>query len=132
MIEIEHANQAQDFAGVGFTTLVIVSRNTMTRRLGAISTSTSLEFSRTREFAPALTDLRRRCRLAMGVCQGARCIGPAAALVGSLEQARELLDERWKGHRPVLSGDGLAQAELLQATYFGTGALQHEGQAPWR
>src|SRR4051812_14823458 len=95
-------------------------------------TFAELEFSRTREFAPALTDLRRRCRLAMGVCQGARCIGPAAALVGSLDQARELLDERWKGQRPVLSGDGLAQAELLQATYFGTGALHREGQAPWR
>ena len=95
-------------------------------------TFAELEFSRTREYAPALTDLRRRCRLAMGVCQGARCIGPAAAFVGELQQARELLDERWKGQRPVLSGDGLAQAELMQATYFGTGALQHAEEAPWR
>lgn len=96
-------------------------------------TFAELEFSRTRELAPSLLDLRRRCRLAMGVCQGTRCIGPAAALVESLDEARALLDERWKGQRPVLAGDGLAQAELLQATYFGTGALQHEAEeAPWR
>jgi hypothetical protein len=95
-------------------------------------TFAELEFSRTREFATSLPDLRRRCRLAMGVCQGARCIGPAAALVESLDEARALLDERWKGQRPVLAGDGLAQAELLQATYFGTGALQHDGEElPW-
>ena len=68
----------------------------------------------------------------MGVCQGARCIGPAAALLEDLGQARELLDERWKGQRPVLAGDGLAQAELTQAVYFGTGALQYEAKAPWR
>jgi glycerol-3-phosphate dehydrogenase len=95
-------------------------------------TFAELEFSRQREFAPTLLDLRRRCRLAMGVCQGARCIGPAAALLGELQQARDLLDERWKGQRPVLAGDGLAQAELLQATYFGTGALNHAEAAPWR
>ena len=95
-------------------------------------TFAELEFARTREFAAGLLDLRRRCRLAMGVCQGARCIGPAAALLEDLSQARELLDERWKGQRPVLAGDGLAQAELLQSTYFGVGALQNEGTAPWR
>ena len=96
-------------------------------------TFAELEFARQKEFASGLLDLRRRCRLAMGVCQGARCVGPAAALVESLDEARALLDERWKGQRPVLAGDGLAQAELLQATYFGTGALQHaEDEAPWR
>jgi glycerol-3-phosphate dehydrogenase len=95
-------------------------------------TFAELQFAREREFAAGLLDLRRRCRLAMGVCQGARCIGPAAALLEDLPQARELLDERWRGQRPVLAGDGLAQAELLQATYFATGALQHEGSAPWR
>lgn len=96
-------------------------------------TFAELEFARVKEFAHGLLDLRRRCRLAMGVCQGARCIGPAAALVESLQEAEQLLDERWKGQRPVLAGDGLAQAELLQATYFGTGALQHaEEQTPWR
>ena len=95
-------------------------------------TFAELEFSRRHEFAPHLLDLRRRCRLAMGVCQGTRCIAPAAAFAGDLRQARDLLDERWKGQRPVLAGDGLAQAELLQATFFGAGALQHEGTAPWR
>jgi glycerol-3-phosphate dehydrogenase len=95
-------------------------------------TFAELAFALRREFAHGLSDLRRRCRLAMGVCQGARCIGPAAALVASLEEAERLLDERWRGQRPVLSGDGLAQAELMQGIYFGTGALQHEGEAPWR
>jgi len=95
-------------------------------------TFAELKFSLEREFAQGLTDLRRRCRLAMGVCQGARCIGPAGALIGSLSEVESLLDERWKGQRPVLSGDGLAQAELMQSTYFGTGALQHRGDAPWR
>jgi len=39
-----------------------------------------LAFSLREEFAESLTDLRRRCRLGMGVCQGARCAGTAAAL----------------------------------------------------
>lgn len=94
-------------------------------------TFAELEFSRAREYAPSLLDLRRRCRLAMGVCQGARCIGPAAALLEDLDEARALLDERWKGQRPVLAGDGLAQAELMQAAYFGSGALGRT-EAPWR
>jgi hypothetical protein len=69
----------------------------------------------------------------MGVCQGARCTGPAAALWAgersaapgeALAQAEALLDERWKGHRPVLASDALAQAELTRGTYFTTGALR--------
>src|SRR5262249_15227455 len=45
-----------------------------------------------------LSDLRRRCRLGMGPCQGTRCAGPAAALfakerrLSSTEAHRELLD----------------------------------------
>ena len=77
----------------------------------------------------------------MGVCQGTRCAGPAAALIAderqlssesALVELTALLDERWKGNRPVLSGDGLAQAELLQGTYYTTGALGPGRGKPWR
>jgi glycerol-3-phosphate dehydrogenase len=101
-----------------------------------------LSFALREEFADSLTDLRRRCRLAMGVCQGARCAGTAAALLArerslehaaALREARALLDERWKGNRPVLAGEALAQAELLQGTYGATGALfREQNEAPWR
>ncbi len=92
-----------------------------------------LAFALRSEFAEGLLDLRRRCRLGMGICQGARCAGPAAALYQeerkatadeALAQAEALLDERWKGHRPVLGNDALAQAELTRGTYFTTGALR--------
>jgi glycerol-3-phosphate dehydrogenase len=84
------------------------------------------------EMAAGLCDLRRRCRLAMGPCQGTRCLAPAAAILAaerrlSPEETRgellELMAERWKGERPVLTGDGLAQAELKMHTYFGLGNL---------
>ena len=106
-------------------------------------TFAELLFSLREEFASSLTDLRRRCRLGMGVCQGARCGGPAAALLAgelglshekALAEANAFLDERWKGHRPVLAGDGLAQAELFQCTYYATCALPRDGapERPWR
>ena len=50
----------------------------------------------------------------------------------ALAEATALLDERWRGNRPVLSGEGLAQAELLQGTYFTTGALGSPRGKPWR
>ena len=105
-------------------------------------TFAELAFSLREEFAVSLADLRRRCRLAMGVCQGTRCGGPAAALLAderqltaeaALSDLTALLDERWKGNRAVFTGDALAQAELLQGTYFTTGALGRPGgDRPWR
>jgi glycerol-3-phosphate dehydrogenase len=104
-------------------------------------TFAELAFSLREEFAESLADLRRRCRLAMGVCQGTRCAGPAAAFLAverqlgaepALAGLTALLDERWKGNRAVFSGDALAQAELLQGTYFTTGALGRDGARPWR
>jgi glycerol-3-phosphate dehydrogenase len=98
-----------------------------------------LVYALRREMATGLCDLRRRCRLAMGPCQGARCLGPAAAIVAtekrlSPEETRgellELMAERWKGERPVLSGDGLAEAELKRATYFGLGNLDVAAAPP--
>ncbi len=104
-------------------------------------TFAELAFSLREEFAESLADLRRRCRLAMGVCQGTRCAGPAAALVAderqlsseaALADLTALLDERWKGNRAVLAGEGLAQAELVQGTYYTTGGLRRGGGRPWR
>ena len=91
-----------------------------------------LVFSIRHEQAHHLVDLRRRCRLAMGSCQGTRCIAPAAALLArerrlnadeTHAEIRSLLDERWKGNRAVATGDGLAQAELAQGSFFTTGHL---------
>ena len=104
-------------------------------------TFAELAFSLREEFAESLADLRRRCRLAMGVCQGTRCAGPAAALLAderqlssdaALADLTALLDERWKGNRAVLAGEGLAQAELAQGTYYTTGGLRRGGGRPWR
>lgn len=91
-----------------------------------------LVYSVRHEQARHLVDLRRRCRLAMGPCQGSRCIAPAAALLArelrlSPDETRgemlSLLGERWKGQRPVATGQGLAQAELTRGTYVQSGAL---------
>jgi len=104
-------------------------------------TFAELSFALREEFADSLGDLRRRCRLGMGVCQGTRCAGPAAALLlterqlsadAALADLTALLDERWKGNRAVLAGDALAQAELVQGTYYTTGALSRAGSPPWR
>ena len=104
-------------------------------------TFAELAFSLREEFADSLADLRRRCRLAMGICQGTRCAGPAAGLVAderqlsaeaALTDLTALLDERWKGNRAVLAGEALAQAELSQGTYFTTGGLRRGGTRPWR
>ena len=104
-------------------------------------TLAELAFSLREEFADSLGDLRRRCRLAMGVCQGTRCAAPSAALVqrerrlpfeSAIAELTSLLDERWKGNRAVLAGEALAQAELVQGTYFTTGALGEAGGRPWR
>jgi glycerol-3-phosphate dehydrogenase len=104
-------------------------------------TFAELAFSLREEFAESLGDLRRRCRLAMGVCQGTRCAAPSAAFLASernlsfdaaVAELTSLLDERWKGNRAVLAGEGLAQAELVQGTYFTTGAVGEAGGRPWR
>jgi glycerol-3-phosphate dehydrogenase len=79
-----------------------------------------------------LTDLRRRCRVGMGPCQGARCAGAAAALFArerdltNAEAHYELLDfvgARFRGKRPVLGGEQMAQEELNRGNYLGVGNL---------
>jgi len=70
--------------------------------------------------------------LGMGPCQGTRCAGPAAALfakergLGSAEAHRELLDfiaGRYRGKRPVLDGEQVAEEELSRGSYLTVGNL---------
>ena len=79
-----------------------------------------------------LVDLRRRCRIAMGPCQGTQCAGPAAALfarerrLSPEETHRELLrllQSRFQAKRAVLDGDELAQEELNRGNYLTVGNL---------
>ena len=79
-----------------------------------------------------LTDLRRRCRVGMGPCQGTRCAGAAMALfarergLSSEEAHRELLDflgARFRGKRSVLDGEQMAQEELCRGSYLAAGNL---------
>ncbi len=96
------------------------------------TTGAELVHSIRNEHAVHLVDLRRRCRLGMGSCQGARCILPAAALLArerdltpseTQGEMLSLLSERWKGNRAVASGEGFAQAELTMGTFFTVGQL---------
>jgi len=97
------------------------------------TTGAELVFAIRHEWARHLVDLRRRCRLAMGPCQGTRCLGRAAALLArerSLDadetqgEMMSLLAERWKGMRAVAAGEGLAQAELMRHAWLGSAALR--------
>lgn len=88
------------------------------------------------EGARTLDDVRRRTRLAMGPCQGYRCIARAGAVLADelqlgpeamLAQVMDLLQQRFRGKTPALSGPSLAQEELNQARYFLVGDLARCG-----
>jgi glycerol-3-phosphate dehydrogenase len=75
-----------------------------------------------------LVDLRRRTRLGMGPCQGGLCAYRAAGIFQEYGSAlhndtgkllKDFLEERWKGMKPVLWGDGLRDAEFLYWIYQG-------------
>jgi glycerol-3-phosphate dehydrogenase len=75
-----------------------------------------------------LVDLRRRTRIGMGPCQGELCAYRGAGLFqefgGSTPEEsvillRDFLEERWKGMKPVLWGDGLREAEFTYWIYQG-------------
>jgi len=75
-----------------------------------------------------LADLALRSRLGKGACQGGFCtirtvahLYDRGAYAGArgLEESLEFLRERWRGVRPVLWGDQLAQAELAEAIHCG-------------
>ena len=78
------------------------------------------------EFPHSLNDLRRRLRLGTGPCQGTFCTFKAAAILAEeLElngedyqlEIIDFLAERWKGKRPPMRGEQLAQEELVQGIY---------------
>ncbi|MFA5518923.1 MAG: anaerobic glycerol-3-phosphate dehydrogenase subunit A [Spirochaetota bacterium] len=75
-----------------------------------------------------IVDLRRRTRIGMGPCQGGLCAYRAAGLFeeykgataeGSIDLLEDFLEERWKGMKPVLWGDGLREAEFTYWIYQG-------------
>lgn len=75
-----------------------------------------------------IVDLRRRTRIGMGPCQGELCAYRAAGLFqeygGAIAEdsvilLRDFLEERWKGMKPVLWGDGLREAEFTYWIYQG-------------
>jgi glycerol-3-phosphate dehydrogenase len=84
------------------------------------------------EWVSDLNDLRRRTRMGMGPCQGARC-GLRAALIladekkegseAALVFLERFLQRRFKGKAPVLKGSMMAQEEISQATYQCLGRL---------
>ncbi|MCU0846807.1 MAG: anaerobic glycerol-3-phosphate dehydrogenase subunit A [Spirochaetes bacterium] len=75
-----------------------------------------------------IIDLRRRTRIGMGPCQGELCAYRSAGLFAdfgiyrpekSIELLYNFLEERWKGIKPVLWGDGLRESEFTYWIYEG-------------
>ena len=73
-----------------------------------------------------IDELRRHVRLGMGPCQGAFCTYRAAGILHGLRRRHagssqtalhDFLNERWKGLRPVASGDQLRQMRLNELIY---------------
>jgi glycerol-3-phosphate dehydrogenase len=82
---------------------------------------------------PRIDDMLRALRLGMGPCQGAFCTLRAAGILeemrpsgpSALQPAREFLDERMKGTRPVLWGDQARQFGLNEIIYREVLDLDH-------
>ena len=78
-----------------------------------------------------LDDLRRKERVGYGPCQAAFCGWRAAAILHErrpgepepLANLARFMEERWRGQRVSLWGEGAVQALLNQAIYRGTFAL---------
>lgn len=87
-----------------------------------------------------LVDLRRRTRIGMGPCQGELCAYRAAGLFTefgeftpdtSTKLLKDFIEERFKGMKPVLWGDGLREFEFTYWIYqglFGLGLVEEEEQ----
>jgi glycerol-3-phosphate dehydrogenase len=86
----------------------------------------AIRYSIRNEWAKTLNDVRRRTRVAMGPCQGCSCIHKVAAVVADelkmppellMRDLSDLLQERWRGKKPLLLGQQLVQEEVLQSSY---------------
>jgi len=91
-----------------------------------------IRFAIREEFPQTLNDLRRRLRLGTGPCQGTFCTFKAAGILAEelelsgddfLVDILDFRSERWKGIRPILRGEQLAQEELAQGMYACVGNL---------
>ena len=89
--------------------------------------------------APTLRDVALRSRLGKGACQGTYCAVRATAHLydrGRLHGGRgiveiaDFLRERWRGEKPVLWGEQLAQAELMEALHCGLFGMELRADAP--
>lgn len=88
-------------------------------------TQSEIEYSLEKLFARDIHAIRKRTRMGMGPCQGTFCtIKTGKVLTENNFTTKEAEDnilqfiqERWKGIRPVLSGDTLREAELTQWIY---------------
>lgn len=78
------------------------------------------------EWVEDLNDIRRRTRMGMGPCQGARCAFQSALILAdeknenadtALAYLENFLQRRFKGKAPVLMDSMLAQEELNQGIY---------------
>jgi glycerol-3-phosphate dehydrogenase len=82
---------------------------------------------------PRIDDMLRALRLGMGPCQGAFCTLRAAGILeamrpvgpSALQPARDFLEERMKGDRPILWGDGARQLGLNEIIYRDIFDLDH-------
>ena len=80
-----------------------------------------LRHAAAREGVRRLTDCALRVRLGVGACQGAGCVGNAAAVLADaldwsaarcVEEVRAFVDERWRAVAPALGGSHLAAMEI--------------------
>jgi len=82
---------------------------------------------------PAIDDMLRALRLGMGPCQGAFCTLRAAGILeemrpvgaSALQPARDFLEERMRGDRPILWGDQARQLGLNELIYRDVFDLDH-------
>ncbi|MCF2136182.1 MAG: FAD-dependent oxidoreductase [Candidatus Thorarchaeota archaeon] len=107
-------------------------------------TEAEIRYTIRNEFPQTMNDLRRRLRIGTGPCQGTFCTFKAAAILAEElglegkqyhEEIIQFLAERWKGKRPPMRGEQLAQEELAQGIYACVANLDHAGlqteRQPW-
>jgi glycerol-3-phosphate dehydrogenase len=84
------------------------------------------------ELVRRLSDLRHRCRLAVGACGGLDCARPAAQLVArelgwdgdrTRAELSHLLEIGWRERRAILDGPQLVAEEMLRGAHRGTAGL---------